>query len=103
MVVRTWERLRQTSGRLGVGQLVDEVGCSHRHLVARFREQVGLAPKAVARVLRFQASLRLLERGGRSLADVAASAGYYDQAHLHREFRDFAGCTPSALLAARRG
>lgn len=72
-----------------------DVGCSQRNLVARFREQVGLAPKALARVLRFQASLQLLEHGGRSLADMTALAGYDDQAdctassaprRLHTEF-----------------
>lgn len=88
---------------MSVGDLADELGWSRRHLVARFREQVGLPPKVLARVLRFQRSLRLRGADGRPRpwAEVALACGYYDQAHLNRDFRQFAGCTPTELLAAR--
>ena len=99
-VVWAWSRLCATDGRASVAELTGGTGWSHRHLVARFRDQVGLAPKAAARVLRFERSLRLMRRAELSLAEVAADAGYYDQAHLNRDFRAFAGCTPTAYLAA---
>ncbi len=65
-------------------------GISPRHLERCFQEHVGLSPKALARIVRFQRSLREL-RAGRALATVAASCDFADQAHLAREFRRFAG------------
>ena len=101
-VAWAWRRLRGAAGRVTIGALADEVGWSRRHLVARFREQVGLAPKAAARVLRFQRALALLgDPAGPPWAEAALTCGYYDQAHLNREFRALAGCTPTRLLAAR--
>jgi AraC-like DNA-binding protein len=105
-VTHAWSRLCQTAGGLSVGGLAAELGWSRRHLVERFREQIGLPPKTMARVLRFQRGLRLLTanaspRAGRSWAEVAVLCGYYDQAHLNRDFRALAGCTPTELLAAR--
>ena len=66
--------------------------------------RIGLTPKAAARVVRFDRARRLLQRrvaAGRApaLADLAAAGGYYDQAHLAREFRELAGCAPSRWLA----
>ena len=95
-----WRRLRATGGLLAVGQLARELGCSRRHLTARFREQVGPAPKTVARLIRFQRTVRLLERddGGR-FAEIAQRCGYYDQAHMNREFRELAGAAPGEFVA----
>ena len=64
-----------------------------RHLAARWRRDVGMGPKAVARVLRFQRALGLL-REGRPFADVAYDCRYADQPHLNREFRTLGGATP---------
>ena len=54
--------------------------------------------------MRFDRARRLLQRrvvagGTPALADLAAAGGYYDQAHLAREFRELAGCAPSRWLA----
>jgi AraC-like DNA-binding protein len=65
----------------------------HRHCIAA----VGYGPKMLERVLRFQRARRLA-RNTRSLATVAALAGYADQAHLTREARRLAGRTPSDLF-----
>ena len=62
-VAWTYSRLAAAGGRLAVGPLADEVGWSRRHLAARWRRDVGMGPKAVARVLRFQRALRLLRAG----------------------------------------
>jgi AraC-like DNA-binding protein len=95
-------RLRETAGAVPVSVLAEELGCSRRHLVAGFREEVGLPPKRLARVLRFERVVDLLERGdGPGLGDIAAACGYYDQPHLNRDFRDFAGASPGEWLARR--
>jgi AraC-like DNA-binding protein len=95
-----WRRLRATGGQVPVGELARELGCSRRHLIGRFREQVGPAPKTAARLVRFQRTVRLLERhdGGR-FAEIAQRCGYYDQAHMNREFRELAGTAPGEFVA----
>ncbi len=93
-------RVSASGGRLAIGELARDLGWSHRRLIACFRENVGLAPKAFARVVRFERLTALLsEDPGLGLARVAASCGFSDQAHLAREVRDLAGLTPTALLA----
>jgi AraC-like DNA-binding protein len=99
-VAWAWRILERTHGKAPIGWICDRLGRSRRHLAARFREQVGLTPKTVARIFRFEHAVRLLGRGQVSLAELAFECGYYDQAHLNREFRDFAGKPPAAF--ARR-
>jgi AraC-like DNA-binding protein len=97
-----WRALVFSHGAIPVAELARRTGWSRRHLVARFREHVGLAPKTFARILRFERAAELLVRpDGPSLCEIALEAGYYDQAHLNRDFRAFAGRTPTELLAAR--
>jgi AraC-like DNA-binding protein len=98
-----WDRLRQSRGAVSVADLAAETGWSARHLGEQFRAETGLTPKAGARVVRFDRARRRLLRGqadgGRVvLAELAAACGYYDQAHLARDFRALAGCPPSVLL-----
>lgn len=96
-----WNMLRRSHGRMGIAGLAAELGWSRRHLAATFRREVGLTPKTAARVLRFErayASLGQHDHDG-GWADVAAASGYYDQAHLIRDFREFAGGTPGELAA----
>ena len=96
-----WRRLTETGGRVPIGELTRELRCSRRHLATRFREQIGLAPKAFAQILRFDRGVRRLRSEGESsLAEVAHDCGYYDQAHFNRDFRRFAGVTPTELLAS---
>lgn len=95
-----WRRLADAEGTVRIGELAREVGWSRRHLSERFAAEYGLRPKEAARVMRFERSKRLLQEPGRpSLAALAAACGYYDQAHLAREWNELAGCPPSAWLA----
>jgi AraC-like DNA-binding protein len=87
-------RLRASQGAVRVETLAAEVGWSRRYLTARFRETIGLPPKALARVIRVEHAARRV-RAGDPLADVAYDAGYADQSHFNREFRDLVGCTPT--------
>ncbi|MFJ6169031.1 helix-turn-helix domain-containing protein [Micromonospora orduensis] len=107
-----WRWLVARGGQGGVGTLATELGWSRRHLAARFRQEVGLPPKTAARLLRFQHARAALAgadaasgtaSAGRAVdwAEVAARCGYYDQSHLIRDFHQFAGATPGALLAGR--
>lgn len=116
---RAWSLLRHHSGGVAVSALAAEVGWSTRHLGSRFQAEIGLSPKAAGRVIRFDRARRVLagwavgQAAGRdarsgpgcgprpslTLADLAAACGYFDQAHLAREFRALAGCTPSGWLA----
>jgi AraC-like DNA-binding protein len=99
-VAFAWRRLRASRGAVSVADLAGETGYSARHLNGLFRAEVGLAPKAAGRVFRFDhARRRIAARPALPLADLAAECGYYDQAHLAREFRDMAGCPPTQWLA----
>jgi transcriptional regulator GlxA family with amidase domain len=101
-VEHAFAQLVRSHGAVPVAELVRATGWSRRHLGARFREHVGLAPKAFGRVLRFRHAARELVRSdGRSLAEIALDCGYYDQAHLNRDFREFSGRSPTELMAAR--
>ena len=101
-VAWAWRRLEQTGGRLPVSALAEELGCSRRHLTARFHEELGLPPKAFGRLLRFRRAADLMTApDAPSLAEIAAACGYADQAHFNRDFRSFAGVSPGELLARR--
>ena len=98
---RAWTGVLASGGRLRVDELAARTGWSRRHFTERFTREYGLGPKEVARVVRFQRSTMLL-RSGRfpTLSEVAASSGFYDQAHLAREWAAMAGCPPSVWLAS---
>src|SRR5947209_8224576 len=107
-VLWSWRQLLQAGGAVRVADLAAGTGWSGRHLASRFRAEIGLTPKAAARVVRFdRARRRLAEQagpgagqdGGYQLAGLAADMGYFDQAHLAREFRALAGVAPSQWLA----
>ncbi len=89
--------LSEFTVRGDVGRAIAGTGYSHRAMITLFRRSVGLAPKEYVRVLRFTRALARM-RAGHALADVALAAGYSDQAHFSREFRAFAGATPSHYL-----
>ncbi|MFJ2956406.1 helix-turn-helix domain-containing protein [Streptomyces sp. NBC_00669] len=101
-VVWTWNRLVRSEGAVPVGPLATAAGWSARHLELRFREQIGMSPKTVARVLRMQRALRMLT-AGTAPARTAAACGFYDQAHLHRDFKVMTGVTPGTFLLHRGG
>jgi AraC-like DNA-binding protein len=104
-VVQAWRLLRAGGGAMPIARLASDVGWSRRHLGQQFGAELGLSPKAAARMLRFDRARWLVQRrvgAGRAmdLADVAARCGYFDQAHLARDFRALAGCSPTAWVAA---
>lgn len=103
-IAEAWRLLISSGGAIQAGELARRVGWSPRYLQRRLLAETGLTPKAAARVTRFDRARRTLQHqspgpAGRTLAGLAAECGYYDQAHLAREFRDLAGCPPSTWLA----
>ena len=92
----------RSNGMRPVGDVIQGIGLSLRRFGELFRSEVGLSPKAFCRIRRFNEVLRRIERFAHvDWADVAASCGYFDQAHFNHDFRAFAGLTPSAYLRDR--
>jgi AraC-like DNA-binding protein len=101
-VLWTWRRLVETGGRTSIATIVAETGFSQKHVIAQFRQEIGLSPKTLARVLRFGHAIRIIQAGGgASLAAIAQDCGYYDQAHFSRDFHAFAGVTPTELVRSQ--
>jgi AraC-like DNA-binding protein len=85
-----------------IGRMADEIGISHKHLLREFDRCVGLAPKTFARLCAFQRVIQsVAHRSQVEWAETALQCGYYDQAHLIREFRAFSGLTPGTYLKKR--
>jgi len=91
-------KIVQNGGRASVDQLARDAGVSSRQLERRFLLEVGIGPKLLCRILRFQQIFRAVDRDDEGWAAVAADCGYYDQAHLIRDFREFAWQTPALLF-----
>jgi AraC-like DNA-binding protein len=98
-VTWAWRRLAETDGRMAIGDLAGELGWSRKRIVARFREEIGLSPKAAARILRFERARRNAERSqSPDWARIAVECGYYDQSHLINEFRAVTDRTPATFF-----
>ena len=100
-LARTWRLIVESGGTGSVSRLAERVGWTRQHLARRFAAEYGLSPKLAARVVRFERACAMLREapGAPSIAGVAVRCGYYDQAHLTRDFVALAGCTPSRWLA----
>jgi AraC-like DNA-binding protein len=84
-----------SGGRVPIDAVTRAAGMSARQIERRFREDVGLPPKLLARIVRLQCALRRV-REGLPLTDIALACGYYDQAHMTRDFRQLAAMSPRA-------
>ncbi|MFC9794258.1 helix-turn-helix domain-containing protein [Streptomyces sp. NPDC127584] len=98
-VLHAWDLLTGTAGTLPIHAVAAGTQGSRRQLEIRFREQIGLSPKRLARALRLDRAIGLLSAGG-GQAETAAVAGFCDQAHLAREFRALTGMPPGLFLDA---
>ncbi|HKR22648.1 MAG TPA: AraC family transcriptional regulator [Pyrinomonadaceae bacterium] len=97
--MRMAARIVASAGLISVDQLAADAGISSRQLERRFMREVGIGPKLLGRILRFQQVFRAVERSDAAWASIALDCGYYDQAHLIRDFNQFAQQTPSVLFA----
>ena len=94
-----WRQLDFSRGSVRIQQMSEQLGWTRKRLVKGFRDEVGIPPKVLARVLRFRRALA--EFNSQTVADssqLAAGCGYSDQAHMIREFKDFSGLTPAELV-----
>lgn len=86
-----------------VAAIAARTGLPHRRLQRIFARELGLAPRAYLRLLRFRGALQDVQQGTDTLADTAAARGYADQAHMARDFRALAGMPPSDARTRARG
>lgn len=94
-------RIAETGGKIRIASLTGRLEWSRKRLSQGFHDAFGLPPKTIARMLRFQQAVALAGRlQAPDWADIAFACGYADQAHLSREFSEFAGTSPAARRAA---
>lgn len=97
------QTLDQFNGRLSIRELSNHVGMSQKHLIHQFKKMVGVSPKQVARVLKLQKVLHLIDPAEPvNWSEIAHSCDYYDQAHFNRDFKSFTGLTPAAYVELRQ-
>jgi AraC-like DNA-binding protein len=97
-VIAACTTIRDGRGNVSLEQLSADLDITLRSLQRRFAAEVGIPPKLLARITRFQHVFSAWREDPRRLAAVAADCGYFDQSHLVRDFRDFAGDAPAAAL-----
>jgi AraC-like DNA-binding protein len=95
-----WEQLAVSHGSEPIEHLAQSIGWSRRHFTTRFRSELGVTPKTAARIFRFERACRLIKGVRLPLAEVAVICGYYDQAHMTRDWGALAGCSPRAWIAS---
>jgi AraC-like DNA-binding protein len=98
------DRIAATGGKLSIEELAVQTGFTRKHLGNLFQQQVGLTPKALARVHRFRGALDMLNRANGEVpwTALADQCGFYDQSHLINEFRRFTGFSPTELVRKDR-
>lgn len=96
-------RISQTYGTVGMEQLAEETGYSSCYLRRIFKECHGISPKQFAQFVRFQNLLQTLKRGSQPYGEIALDCGYYDEAHMMKEFKKFTGVTAERYVAMTTG
>lgn len=95
-VAEAWRRLVTARGQVRVDALAADLAWSRPHLSRQFRHELGLTPKTMARILRFEHAHQLaVDDDPLSWAQISAVAGYADQAHLVRDWRELTGRSPT--------
>ena len=92
------QAIRASSGRVDLAELAARLRSSSRTLQRLFNAEVGITPKLLARIVRFQRVFGAWREDPSSLSRVAAECGYFDHAHLVRDFRELAGVAPARFL-----
>ena len=90
--------VRDNRGQVTMAELAERAGCTIRQIERLFRDQVGMSVKTFCRVIRFNAVFKLLQQNSLTRAEASYVAGYFDQAHFNKEFRQFTGENPKAYF-----
>lgn len=90
----------QLNGQLSVGELSDQLKINRRQLERKFSEAIGLSPKQLSKIIRIQATLKMLaNKQFTSLTAIAYEGNYYDQTHFIKDFKEFTGMSPKKFYA----
>jgi methylphosphotriester-DNA--protein-cysteine methyltransferase len=98
-VLKAVESIERAHGMVTIEQLADDVAITTRHLQRQFVRYVGISPKLLARIRRFQRVFAARRNNPEGWASVAIGCGYADQAHLIRDFTELGGGAPAGLLS----
>jgi hypothetical protein len=99
IVKSTVDTLLSTKGNTSVTQILKGDITKRRQLERKFEKLIGISPKQLAKIIRLQASLKLmLNSQPESLTQIAYDSEYYDQAHFIRDFKEFTGTSPKDFL-----
>ncbi len=98
-LAEAWRLIGASRGGAPIREVAQVVGWSMRRLQQQFRAELGVTPKAAARVSRFERSLPLVASGRMPLTEVALWCGWSDHAHMNRDWRDLAGTSPTQWRA----
>lgn len=106
-LAQAWRWMARTRGAGSMRDLAEHVALSQRQLSTLFQREVGMAPKAIARLIRFTRARRMVAghvalTGSMTLAQVAHTCGYADQSHLVRDFQQYTGSSPTQWLQQER-
>jgi AraC-like DNA-binding protein len=94
------ESMFTSVGTVSIEKLAEELDISKRQLERRFTAAVGISPKLLARIIRFQNILHLIEsKEFKSFTTIAYEGGFYDQAHFIKDFKDFTGLNPKQYFS----
>jgi len=96
-------KIMATNGQIRVGELAAATGYSERYVNSKFIEYFGIRPKVFCKIIRFQNVLNQLKFENKgldsnSLIHVANDAGYFDQAHMYKDFSEFSSQTPGQYM-----
>lgn len=99
ITVETIQYLISKKGNIKLPELLDMQSLSQRQFERIFKRLTGFSPKYFSRIVRFESSIANCYSGQLSLTDVALFSGYFDQAHMIRDYKEFTGDPPSLFLS----
>ena len=95
--------IRRQQGSLSVRELSEDIGLSHKHLIHHFKQLVGVPPKALSKLVRFQSALMNIDpQDAIDWSEIAMGSNYFDQSHFNKDFASFTGMSPTQYLAHRQ-